>query len=201
MDKITFVEFGVTSTILKHHKISIKLKGMRNGKPFTSEDKILINIGEELHEVDSIEFTDSEGARIDRKDVRLDTEKRISGIIYNSSEVLLLKNVSSSKEFYCFPGGHNREGESEIETLEREMLEETGIDIKGSKITLLKKIHQQGFGPESFYLINFGSSKINFKDESGTEMQTALEIIKIKELKDIDNLYPKVITALLSQLF
>jgi bis(5'-nucleosidyl)-tetraphosphatase len=42
----------------------------------------------------------------------------------NSSEFLLLRN---RRGFWGFPQGHKEKGESEIQTLTREVLEETGI--------------------------------------------------------------------------
>ena len=58
-------------------------------------------------------------------------EKSCGAIVYRkfhgNTEILLIKHVNSGH--WSFPKGHVEEGESEIETAAREILEETGIDV------------------------------------------------------------------------
>lgn len=58
-------------------------------------------------------------------------EKSCGAIVYRkfhgNTEILLIKHVGSGH--WSFPKGHVEEGESEIETAKREILEETGIDV------------------------------------------------------------------------
>lgn len=58
-------------------------------------------------------------------------EKSCGAIVYRKShgntEILLIKNVNSGH--WSFPKGHVEANESEMETAEREIKEETGIDV------------------------------------------------------------------------
>ena len=58
-------------------------------------------------------------------------EKSCGGIVYRkyhgNIELLLVKHVKGG--FWSFPKGHTEEGETEIETAKREILEETGIEV------------------------------------------------------------------------
>lgn len=62
---------------------------------------------------------------LDKKDINK-IVKRAKAIIINSSDELLL---AYSKKNYYLVGGHVEDNESDEECLQREILEETGIDI------------------------------------------------------------------------
>ena len=51
-------------------------------------------------------------------------------MVHRGDEILLQDRVASVWPGITFPGGHVRPGESFIEAIEREMLEETGLTIK-----------------------------------------------------------------------
>lgn len=53
--------------------------------------------------------------------------KRVKILVINSKEEILL---GYSHNNYQFPGGHVEDGESLPQTVKREMLEETGIDLE-----------------------------------------------------------------------
>ena len=57
--------------------------------------------------------------------------KRVKALMVNSNNEILL---AYSNNFYQFPGGHVEEGESLIDTLYREIKEETGIILKDLNI-------------------------------------------------------------------
>ncbi|MCL2089182.1 MAG: NUDIX domain-containing protein [Oscillospiraceae bacterium] len=58
-------------------------------------------------------------------------EKSCGGIIYRKHhgniELMLIKHLKGG--FWSFPKGHMEEGETEVETARREILEETGIEV------------------------------------------------------------------------
>lgn len=53
--------------------------------------------------------------------------KRVKVLVINSNDDILL---GYSRNDYQFPGGHVESGESLLQTVKREMLEETGIDLE-----------------------------------------------------------------------
>lgn len=57
-------------------------------------------------------------------------EKSIGGVIFNDGKVLLLKykSLNKSRIYWDFPKGKVEEGEEELDTLRREVMEETGIE-------------------------------------------------------------------------
>ena len=58
-------------------------------------------------------------------------EKSCGGVVYRKShgnlEILLIKHINSGH--WSFPKGHVEEGETEVETAKREIMEETSIDV------------------------------------------------------------------------
>ena len=58
-------------------------------------------------------------------------EKSCGAIVYRkfhgNTEILLIKHINSGH--WSFPKGHVEKGETEVETAQREILEETGIDV------------------------------------------------------------------------
>ena len=66
-------------------------------------------------------------------DVRIDNFQ-CRGIIVNGDKVLvMLRSQKGKGEYYVFPGGHMRNYEKPIETVEREIEEETTIKVKNLK--------------------------------------------------------------------
>ncbi len=61
----------------------------------------------------------------------MEREKSCGAVIYrdtgNGPELLLIKQVQGH---WCFPKGHVEAGETELETAEREILEETGLHVR-----------------------------------------------------------------------
>lgn len=58
---------------------------------------------------------------------------RVGGIILRDGYVLLMYRNKNGREFYTFPGGHMRQGEDQLNTLKREILEETSLSIMDIK--------------------------------------------------------------------
>jgi 8-oxo-dGTP pyrophosphatase MutT (NUDIX family) len=54
----------------------------------------------------------------------------IKGLILNEGKFLAMHKVSSVDKFYELPGGRMEYGETIEETLQRELLEETGLKVK-----------------------------------------------------------------------
>ena len=202
MQKIIREEFGVRIEVLDYHTIGPKLKGMRSEKPFMQDDEIRINVGENLCKVTSIKYYSIDtNQELDKANVYLDTDKRIGGVLVNQKEVLLLKVERPDKFFYCFPGGHVRENETIEECLQREMMEETNIDISNHKIQYICKLQSEGFGPEEFFLIDIGDKKIEFQDEHPEDPTIKLVTMPIEQMIKLDNVLPKEVFEELKKLF
>ncbi|HIA91865.1 TPA: NUDIX hydrolase [Candidatus Saccharibacteria bacterium] len=70
----------------------------------------------------------------------------VGGFIFSSDGKLLLgKNRKGGvyQESFVVPGGGIDQGETKHRALQREMLEETGINIRGCKITPINTLHVQ----------------------------------------------------------
>lgn len=66
-------------------------------------------------------------------------------LVFDGDKVSLIK-ASKEKEFHGYygpPGGHIEKGESVIENAEKEILEETGLQVKNSKLRGV--VHVSGF--------------------------------------------------------
>ncbi|KKP69348.1 hypothetical protein A2X44_04315 [candidate division CPR3 bacterium GWF2_35_18] len=58
----------------------------------------------------------------------------VKAIIHNKDKFLVIKQVVGDKEFWDLPGGKIEYGETPHECLQREVKEETGLEIKIGKV-------------------------------------------------------------------
>lgn len=79
---------------------------------------------------------------------------RVKALIINSNDEILL---GYSNKTYQFPGGHVEEGESLTEALEREIKEETGIELDLKDIKPYKKL--------TYYSKNYRNSGVNRQND------------------------------------
>ncbi len=196
MANIVFKEHNFTAIIRKYSPIGEELKGMRSGKPFLRNGQIMINVDNKLCLVKDIEFKDDDNGDMLLSDVNIDTDLRIAGVVIVNDEVLLQRRVKDGKEYFVFPGGHRGVKENEIETLRREMLEELGLDINVENAELLTELHQEGFGPEKFFLVkgdlDFSQLKKSNPDTPEDEICEAV-LMKLAKVKKMENAFPKAI--------
>lgn len=125
---------------------------------------------------------------------------RAVAILIKDDEVLLIHR-KNKKEYFVFPGGGVEEGETIEETVIREMLEETTMEIKINKL-LYHHIYDNNT-KQYFYLCNYvkGEPKLSDDSEEKKKMQEGKEFynpkwIKIEELKNM-LVYPLEIKDLL----
>lgn len=57
-------------------------------------------------------------------------KERVRAIVIKQGSILLIKRVFPDRTYWVFPGGGVEEGETVVEALERECVEELGITIK-----------------------------------------------------------------------
>lgn len=115
------------------------------------------------------------------------TVVRVKGLIINSkNEILLAQNNNT----YQFPGGHLDEGESLDECLQREIKEETGIDVSINTepflriVSFCKNYFSMGKNVKSiiYYYKVFTDSRPNLAETNydSLEIQTDFNLLYLK---------------------
>ena len=120
---------------------------------------------------------------------------RVKALIINSTKEILLGKSDIS---YQFPGGHLEDNESLIETLKREVLEETGIEISDEeidrpfyKVTYLNKDYPvKGINRKSeiYYYVVKTDKEVDLSKVKLTENETKhnYRVEKIPLLSSVD---------------
>lgn len=119
---------------------------------------------------------------------------RVGAIILNNNQLLMVRNDKSSH--YYSVGGRVRIGESSIEALKREIIEEIGHELKIGNLAVIQesfyvcakeKFHEICF----FYKVNYDENKPlrsgGFTEESGAEYFEWFDIDKLDEYE----IYPE----------
>ena len=65
-------------------------------------------------------------------------------MVYRGEELLLQNRVKTDWRGYCFPGGHVEPGESVVESVIREIREETGLTVKNLRLCGIKQFPIEG---------------------------------------------------------
>ena len=65
-------------------------------------------------------------------------------MVYRDQELLLQNRVKTDWRGYCFPGGHVEPGESIVDSVIREMREETGLLVKNLQLCGIKQFPIDG---------------------------------------------------------
>ena len=117
---------------------------------------------------------------------------RVAAIIVKDDKILLIHRIKNGQEYYVFPGGGVKEGESLEEALIREIKEELTLDTKVFK--QIFNITNQG-RDEFYFLIQeyYGTPQLNGeeKERMNEDNQYIPVWIKLSEAINLSNLYPK----------
>lgn len=89
---------------------------------------------------------------------------RVASIVVENGNILLMYRINNKKEYYTFPGGGIESGETHIEALEREIMEETSIKIKVVK--LLYEVDWDHQSKQFFYLCEYIDGKPMLQENS-----------------------------------
>jgi len=120
----------------------------------------------------------------------------VRGIIYKNDEIFFIHRIKDNDEYYVFPGGGIEPGETELEGLKREAMEEIGAIIEPIKTIY---VIEQEDRIEKFILCKYISG--NFEDANGPEWNSdeykshgsyEQTLIKINDLKNY-NIVPEKI--------
>jgi 8-oxo-dGTP diphosphatase len=65
---------------------------------------------------------------------KLLVELRCSGVVFHEDRILLVRHVRGDLSYWVLPGGGPLEGEVATAAVEREILEETGLQVRARKI-------------------------------------------------------------------
>lgn len=117
---------------------------------------------------------------------------RVAAIIIKDDKILLIHRVKNGQEYYVFPGGGVKEGESLEEALIREVKEELTLDIKLFK--QIFNITNQGREEHYFLVEDYnGIPQLNGeeKERMNKNNQYIPIWIKVSEAINMPNLYPK----------
>ena len=117
---------------------------------------------------------------------------RVAAVIIKDNKILLIHRIKNGQEYYVFPGGGVKEGESLEGALVREIKEELTLDIKVFK--QIFNIANQG-RDEFYFLIQEydGIPQLNGEEkERMNENNQYISVwIKVSEATDMPNLHPK----------
>lgn len=98
-------------------------------------------------------------------------------MIYRGEELLLQNRVRTDWRGYCFPGGHVEPGESVVDSVVREMKEETGLTILHPRLCGIKQFPIDG----GRYLVFFFKTD-TFEGELLSSDEGKMEWIHRKDL-------------------
>lgn len=102
----------------------------------------------------TVECNSIKGGKISIPKEKLVFRPSVYGVIINDGKILMIRNKSNGKLF--FPGGGVNLGETLLNALKREVIEETGIEIEVEKFLHFK---EQFFywdpGDEAYHSFNF----------------------------------------------
>ena len=101
-------------------------------------------------------------------------------MISRGDEILLQNRVKTDWRGYCFPGGHVEPGESIVDSVIREMQEETGLTVKNPKLCGIKQFPIDG----GRYLV-FLFKTHDFTGELCSSEEGKVEWIARKDLPNI----------------
>lgn len=101
-------------------------------------------------------------------------------MVSRGEEILLQNRVKTDWRGYCFPGGHVEQGESIVDSVIREMQEETGLTVLHPKLCGIKQFPIDG----GRYLVFFFKTDA-FTGEVTSSEEGTVEWIHRKNLTDI----------------
>ena len=134
-------------------------------------------------------------------------EKSIGAVVFRRKEnreifFLLLQYPSKNKNYYAFVKGHQEIGETDEETLKRELKEETGIEeikiisgFKEKEEYIFRDIYKKPENPPLvkkeviYYLVETFSEKVKLSDEhlsyQWLKFEEAKKLLRFKQSKEI----------------
>lgn len=114
---------------------------------------------------------------------------RIAACIVKDNEILMIRHKKGDEKYWLLPGGRVEYGETMIETLKREMIEETGLEISVGKLMFVSEAIPED---NHRHIINmfFEAEIVGGEIKLGNEeILDAVEFIDIDKIDEI-KIYP-----------
>ena len=102
-------------------------------------------------------------------------------LLSRGDEILLQNRVKTDWRGYCFPGGHVEPGESIVDSVVREMEEETGLRIQNPRLCGIKQFPIAG----GRYLVFFFKAE-SFAGDLRASEEGSVEWVHRKNLPDLN---------------
>lgn len=115
------------------------------------------------------------------------------GIILKGNKVLVMFRRKNGREYYVFPGGHMRYGEKPIDTVVREIREETTIEVKNLELAFHFINHLKKEREDYYFVGNWVSgeptlSGEEFKENDKNNYYEPI-LVEISDIEELE-LYP-----------
>lgn len=139
--------------------------------------------------------------------------KRATAVIINDNKILLIRRVKPGVEYFILPGGGVDENETIEEAMIREVMEELNLKVKKYEflfslenipVPQMITIHKGNRDEYIFKVIEYTDTpEIGGpeKERMSPENQYHLEWIDLSRLKEMKNIYPKVVIRALTKKF
>lgn len=127
---------------------------------------------------------------------------RIAGLLINNGKILTVQMMDNG--IYCLPGGHCIVGEDTLKTIEREILEETGIKVKADKLSAIVENFFERSNGDMIHELNFiytlsvigklekNKDWITYEDDEDCKKKLEFKWIEIKDFEKF-NVKPVII--------
>lgn len=119
---------------------------------------------------------------------------RCVGVVFKDNKVLTFWRYRKGREYYILPGGTLEEGEQQEETLIREMMEETNLEVKIEKRLLDYYNNYEHPRTDHYFLITefngeikLGSPELTHQHKENIFRPEWIDLDKLKEI----NLMPE----------
>lgn len=108
-------------------------------------------------------------------------QERVRAVILKDKGVVLIKTISSDREYWLLPGGGVEKGENKIEALKRECQEELGVNIKVGDLMGRFQLDE----PDVIQDVHVYSCKLlDGTLGSGYDTKGKVELVPLNEIRD-----------------